>query len=375
MALLLLILALGYLLAAFLVQFAIPRVLPRKKGVVAAGTLLVVLVGGLVLLSMMAYFNPMEFNVFRETGLFGSAPPALSIVLNMAVSLTHQVGLVLIFALLSVPLLFKGPHMRTETLYLAALPIAFVPLLGSLLYVSMVLSPFIAILGTLWFLKVGKSARSRLAIYFILALVIASSLALPVWSTHRWNSTEYLSGETVDVPDQVFNDANYMRWQTRDLPTISNVYVMAAELAAASGNAFLGSGIQMVLNGDVTYADIQRNVTWSKSPFPRNLYVWFEYQNEEFVAQNIMALMIIGVVYVETPQTHYHGAIYYSSHPKLVVAVDNLWPTHYVDQYSIIKSNFLLELQRSTGMDRQEFSSYKSYQSECNTFYLVQLPL
>jgi hypothetical protein len=239
----------------------------------------------------------------------------------------------------------------------------------------MLLSPFIAILGTEWFRRHRESSRRKLGVSCVLVLLIASSIALPVWSTYRWNSTEYLSGENVQVPDQVFNDANYMRSQMGGLPGISNDYVITYPLAATSGITFLGSGIQMVLSGDINYEDIRRNVTWSNSVFPRNLYVWFEYPDQEMVGQNIMGLMIIGVGLVQNPQTYYHGAAYFSTHPKLIVAVDNLWPTHYIDQYSINNSNFLVEIQRSIAMNHQVFSSYKSYQSGYLTLYLVQLPL
>jgi hypothetical protein len=375
MAVLLLILALGYLMAAFLIHFALRRVLPNKRGTVAASVLLVVLVAGLVLLSVLEYFEPLGFYALGEGGFFDINPPALSIVLNLAVSFTHQVGFVLLFAFLSVPYIFKNFRLRTETLYLIALPIAFVPLLGNSIYVSMLLSPFIAILGTEWFRRHRESSRRKLGVSCVLVLLIASSVALPVWSTHRWNSTEYLSGENVLLPDQVFNDANYMHSQVTGLPAISNDYVITNPLAATSGIAFLSSGIQMVLSGDINYDDIRRNVTWSGSDFPRNLYVWFEYPSQDIVGQNIFVLMVVGVVFVQSPQTYYHGATYFSTHPKLVVAVDNLWPTHYIDQYSINNSNFLVEIQRSTAMNHQEFSSYKNYQSEYLTLYLVELPL
>lgn len=368
MAVLLVIFAMGYLLSAFLAQFALRRVDPDKRRAVAAGTLLAVLVAGLIILSVMGYFELMGFDVFREAGFFDLEHPVLSTVLNMAVSFIHQVGLVLVFALISVPYLLKNRNLRTETLYLLALPIAFVPLMGNLLYISMLLSPFISILGIEWFRSLWKSSRNKLGVSFVLVVLIAASIVLPVWSINRWNSTKYVSGETVEVPDQVFSDACYLHWQVKEFPAISNVGVLGGELAATSGVTFLGGDIQRALSGDIRYEDILNNVTWSNSDFPRNLYIWFEYQNGEQVALDLRRLMDIGVSYST-------GAEYFSTdHPKLVVVVDNLWPEQSVDTYSSQDSSLMVEVRKSTNaINGSEIPSYKMYQSGGVTLYMLQL--
>jgi hypothetical protein len=375
MAVLLVVFALGYLLAAFLAQFVLKRVDPDRRIAVAAGMLLAVLVAGIILLSVLGYFELMGFDVFSEVGLFDIDHPVLLTVLNMAVSFTHQVGLVLVFAFISAPYLLKGRSLHTETLYLLALPIAFVPLLGNLLYTSMLLSPFIAILGIEWFRSLRKSSRSKLRVSFVLVVLIAASVALPFWSVNRWNSTKYVSGATVEVPDQVFSDACYMRWEVKEFPAISNVGLLGGELAATSGVTFLGGGVQMALSGDIRYEDILNNVTWSSSDFPRNLYIWFEYQNGEQVGLNLQRLLNAGVAFAKNAANYSAENDYFSTHSKLVVVVDNLWPEKSVDPYSSRDSTLMVEVRTSTEKGGSEIASYKMYQSFGVTLYMLQLPI
>ena len=374
MAVLVALLGLGYLLAAFETHYLLGWFRLHKRWTAVVFNIAVSLVFGALIVGYLVRFEGLNLNELRQTSLFDINPPVLSIVLNLAASYTNQIGFILIFALVGIPSLFRSSRLSVETLFPIAVLIAFIPLLGNALYVSMVLSPFVAVLGTAWIAKLAATSRRKQVVISIVVVLIVSSAALPIWSTQRWNEREYLGGETVAVDCQVFNDGAYLRVQFGEAPAVSNVNSITAVLAATSHIIFLGSGISEVLGGDVTRQDVERNITWSEASFPRNLYVWFEYQQQANVNFYVLGLMIIGVSFVVGNQSFHSATEYYHSHPKFVVAVDNLRPSEYVDMYSVNHATFLTELKRSTSNANQQFSSYEFYQSEGLTLYLVQLP-
>ena len=374
MVVLLVLFGAGYLMASFETYYLLERFSLHKRRIavtynIAAGLAFVVFVVG-----YSERLGITDFSDFQKTSLLDINPPALSIVLNMAASYTNQIGFILLIALAGIPSLFRSSRLSIETLYPFAVLIVFIPLLGSALYVSMLLAPFVAILGSMWIAKLMKSSRRRLAVLSIIVLLIVSSVALPIWSTQRWNGKEYLSGDTVAVGNQVFNDAAYLRAQFKGAAAISNVNTMVSELAATGHVNFLGSGIPTVLSGDVTRDEIEMNMTWSREPFPKNLYAWFEYPQQPYVDFFVLGLMITGVGFVVGPQSSHGATEYYLNHSKFVVAIDNLRPSEYVDLYSINDARFPSEIQRSTTNANQQFSSYECYQSAGLTLYLVQLP-
>jgi len=377
MAVLLVLFGVGYLLAAFETFYFLERFsLHRRRMAVAfnvvSGLSIVVFVVG-----FSGRFGIPGFSSFEKTYLLDINPTALSIILNMAASYTNQIGFILLFALMGMPSLFRSSRLTLETLFPLAVLIVFIPVMGSGLYVSMLLAPFIAILGTMWIAKLLMSSRRRFTVLSIIVLLIVSSVALPMWSTQRWNENEYPSGQTVNVDDQIFNDGTYLRVNFKGTAAISNVDTTTSELAAIGHVTFLGSGVWMALSGDVTRGDIARNLTWSAEPFPRNLYVWFEYPQQPSVNFFVLGLMISGVAFVKGSTSD--QSLYYLNHPKLVVAVDSLRPSEYVDLYSINPATFLTEIERSTTevdttKANQQFSSYECYQTAELTLYLVQLP-
>ena len=372
MAVLLVLFGVGYLLAAFETHYFLKRFsLHRRRMAVAFNVVFGLSIVVFVVGFSERFGNP-GFSSFEETPLLDINPTALSIILNMAASYTSQIGFILLFALMGIPSLFRSSRLSLETLFPLAVLIVFIPILGSALYVSMLLAPFIAILGSMCIAKLLESSRRRLTVLSIIVLLIVSSAALPIWSTQRWNEEKYLSGETVSVEDQVFNDAVYVSVNFKGIDAISNIDTTASELAAIGHGTFLGSSIWMVLSGDVTREDLLRNLTWSAAPFPRNLYVWFEYPQPPNVDFFVLGLMVTGVGFVAGPQSS--ATEYYLNHPKLVVAVDSLRPSEYVNMYSISHASFLTEMERSTAKANQQFSSYECYQTAGLTLYLVQLP-
>jgi len=370
MAVLLALIGVGYLFSAFQTHYFLERFsLHRRRMAVAfnvvSGLIIVVFVVG-----FSEHFGTQGFTSFEKTFLLDINPTALSTILNMAASYTNQIGFILLFALMGIPGLFRSSRLTLETLFPLAVLIVFIPVLGSSLYVSMLLAPFVAILGLMWIAKLLESSRRRFTVLSIIVLLIVSSAALPIWSTQSWNEKEYPNGDTVSVNDDVFNDAAYLRVNFKGTDAISNVGARTSELAAIGHATFLGSGIWMVMSGEVTRQDIVSNLTGSGAPFPRNLYVWFEYPQPS-VDYFVLALMTYGVGYVVT---HPEVTKYYHNHYKFVVAVGSLTPSEYVDSYTLDHARFPAEMERSTTDANQQFSSYECYQTAELTLYLVQLP-
>ena len=377
MAVLLVLFGVGYLLAAFETYYFLERFSVHRRRMAVAFNV----VSGLLIVAFVVGFSGRfgisSFSVYEKTYLLDINPIALSIALNIVAAYTNQIGFILLFALMGIPSLLRSSRLTLETLFPLALLIVFIPVLGSGLYVSMLLAPFIAILGTMWIAKLLESSRRRLKVLSVVVLLIVSSAALPMWSMQRWNQKEYASGQTVNVGNQIFNDATYLRVNFKGTTALSNVDTTTSVLGAIGQVTFLGSGISMALSGDVTREDIAANLTWSAEPFPRNLYVWFEYSQQSSVDYYVYGLMVNGVVFVAN-QTG--PKEYFLNHPKFVVAVDSLRPSEYAGYYSISHASFLTEIERSTpNVDlqpsSQKFSSYKCYQTAELTLYLVQLPL
>jgi hypothetical protein len=376
MAVILVLFGVGYLIAIFQTQFVFQRVGVHKRAAVIACNVLIAVAIAILVFGYLDFFESLGFADFEKTSLFSLNPPILSVLINMAASYTNQIGFILVLAILGIPGLLRHSYLGMETLFPLSLMLAFIPLLGNALYVSMLLSPFVAILGVSAISRYWRYVKRKSFAVFAVAVLAASSLLLPIWSTQRWNEREYPSGEEVEVANQVFNDASYLRENANGASAISNVNVMAVLLAATADTAFLGSGIYMTLSDDIRYEDIQRNITWSNAPFPRNLYNWFEYHQTPDVRLYLLGLIILGLSFINGPQRHLLAADYFTHHPKLIVAVDNARPYQYVDSYSTHPSNFLTEIRSSfSPWGGLEFQSYKFYESGGVTLYLVKLPL
>jgi hypothetical protein len=371
MAILLVLFGIGYVLAAFQIQYVLPRVGRHKLKVAIVWNLAIGTAIGIVVFGYFDFYNSMGFVGLEKTSVFDFEPPVLSMIVNLAASYTNQIGFVLVFAILGIPILVCKSSLRVEMLFPVALLLAFIPMLGNTLYVSMILAPFISILGVAVISRLFRQSKRKRLVAFAVVALMTSSLVLPMWSTQRWNEREYLSGETIEVSNQVFSDASYLTNSYQSAPAISNVWVMAAQLGAVSQTIFLGSGISLVLSGDIRNEDIQRNITLSRSEFPRNLYDWFEMQEPQNVNWYVQRMMILGIGSIKGSD----AAPYFLKHSNLVVAVDNSCPNQFVNPYGLSKANFLSELENSVSYPgKLEFQSYKTYQTQGLSLYIIKLP-
>lgn len=377
MAVLLIIFAIGYLIASLQVAYIIPRIRLRKKIVLVSVNSAILLFVALVSIYVMGFAE--RFSVSES--FFQIEPGWLSGILDMAVSYTNQIGFIIVAAAFGLPGLLLSRRSARSNLFLLAMVIVFVSLLWNSLYVSMVLGPFVAIIGVSWLDRRLARAKRRALALTVLSILVISSAALPILSSARWNDQTYISGDTIEVDSQFFADAAYIRVMYDDYPSISNTNVMTIQLSATTSTVFLGSGLLLALSGEITSEDVSENLTWSSARFPINLYVWFEHLYDPKIDNYILGMMINGVGYVSSMGGYPPARDYFSQYPALLVVVDADWPKNAVTQYGILPSTLTVQLHEAqykrypvTGSEPISLESYALYASEGITMYALKLP-
>jgi len=317
---------------------------------------------------------------FGDTSLFNIRPEWFSMFLHIAASYTNQIGLVLPLAILGIPLLIARARITAGILFIVILPLSFIPILPNAQYSSMLLSPFVAILGAAVIRSFKKNTRKKLLAIAFWGLICAS-LVLPFWSTARWNMSSDLSGDPVVVDDQYFNDGAYLRQFDGKALMMSNVDLMSLRLSAISGTLFLGTGIEATLIGDVNASAVKGNLTWANEKFPRNLYSWFESQQAPEVQLYVLAFVLNGMSYInQSKDMTLSGSCYFESHSRLLVAVDNHWPSNYVWMWGNFQAKLpgqLRDAEWRTDTSQsyaQSLPSYMIYQSEITSLFVLGIP-
>jgi hypothetical protein len=376
MAVLIILYGIGFVLAELTRRY-LPRAF-RNRGERLAITTAASL-GVIATIVVLNYFEILgnSFATIGETGFFDFKIPVATLLGNLIVSYAHQIGLVLAVAALGVVAFLRTPRFFVRSIFPFALLLVFVPVLGSSLYVSMLLSPFVAIVGVLWFQSLQGQKKTRIGkSTTMIAILIVFSLTFTVWSVDRWNQSVQPSGDTVQVGNEVFNDAAYLRWNGDGLYTMTNT-PLGGQLGAYSNANFLGSGIQAAINRDVTKEEIENNLSSSTTPFPGNLYTWLVYKDDSFINIYVLVLMTngVGVIRGAGEASKFH--IYATSHSNVLIVVDNNWPSEYTTAYGIEKAPFLDEVRngQTYGSRPVSIESYCSYESQRVTIYMVQLPL
>lgn len=312
---------------------------------------------------------------FTETSLFDLEPASVSIVLNMAASYTNQIGFILPIAVLGIPYFIRRAPLSPKNMYPFAVLITFVPLLGLSLYISMLIAPFVVILGVCWVGSWFASARRRAKVFSaaLVVLLAASSILLPVWSVDRWNGKTYVTGDAVEVSHQMVCDATYLEYSLLEGAfVISNSMVYSSQMASITNAPVLGSGVGAVLAGDIDAEDLAGNVSLFVKEFPPDIYRLLRYDREVSIDNNIYSLMIQGV--------HYgRSSTYFESHSTLVVIIDNNWPSTLVAQYFSRAAELPGELKDAawddpSSEDSRSLPSYMVYLSARVSLYYVALP-
>lgn len=376
MAVLIILYGIGFVLAELTHRY-LPRAF-RNRGKRLAITTAASL-GVIATIVVLNYFEILgnSFATIGETGFFDFKIPVATLLGNLIVSYAHQIGLVLVVAALGVVAFLRAPRFFVRGVFPFAVLLVFVPVLGSSFYVSMLLSPFVAIVGVLWFQSLQGQKKTRIGkSTAMIAILIVFSLTFTVWSVDRWNESEQPSGDAVQVGNEVFNDAAYLRWNGGGLYTMTNS-PLGGQLGAYCNASFLGSGIQATINRDVTKEEVENNISSSPTPFPGNLYTWLVYKDDSFINIYVFALMTNGVSVIHGTGVPNKFQVYATSHSNVLIVVDNNWPSEFVSAYGVEKAPFLDEVKDSqtNGPSPKNIDSYCTYESQRVTIYMVQLPL
>jgi hypothetical protein len=381
MAILLVLFGIGYVLAAFQVRYLLPRFRTHKTRAAFAWNLTMFVAITVTVFALFEYFGNLALMNLRRSSLFDLEPAFLSVFLNISVTYANQIGVVLLCALFAVPIILRRSYLTTERLFLITLPMAFIPMLGNPIYVSMLLSPFVACLGAVWISRIAKSSRKK-AVSVLLVSLFVVTIFTPLWSSNRWNSAEYLSGDMVQVDSRIYSDATYLGvMYPSSFAICSDMQALWIQLAVSSETRFLVGGVLAVIYGDITYTDIKRNVTWSDKGFPANLYNWFEYNGVPNFDILVMGMFVYGIDFANRTGGLADARGYFASHSRMLVIMDNSMPYQYVSQYSMQQSSLAVQLENAYWQSYQtnhvgvkDLSSYMIYASGRITVFALQLP-
>jgi hypothetical protein len=378
MAVLLILFGLGSTLAGFQTRYLLPKFRNHKFRAAAVWNVSVAMSLAVVSFGLLSYFSDVADMNLRESSLLNINPPGLSIALNMAFSYTNQIGFIIVFAFLGIVSMFRERRLSVEGLLIVSILIAFIPMLGNTLYVSMLLAPFVCLLGVLYISKMLKSTR-RILMVAVVLILMSSAVLLPLWSSDRWNGGgDYQSGQTVEVDSRVYSDATYLKHQYPGTFGISNANTFWIQLSVFSDTRFMASGVTLAINDDILRSDLRENVVLSSEPFPYNLYNWLTYPPERIMDAYVRDSFVRG--YESLSSTSGIGE-HFSVHSKLVVAFDNTLANEYAETYVRLDSKLQSQLLNATSQsgtpagDNISIDSYMIYQSERLTLYAVRLDI
>jgi len=376
MSVLVVLYALAFAIAALSYRFVSMGVNRRARRITVGASMLL---GAVAMFTTLGYVELLDFtfrSTYGEGGLFDFEPSILAMSLNAAVSYTHQIGFIIVPAAFGLVILFRKPRLSYVNFFPVAVLLAFVPLVGSGLYISMLIAPFVAILGV-YFVSVYWSAwKRRRVMALFLVLLVASSFVLPVWSIDRWNTMFDKPGESIIVENEVFSDANYLAKVAPGVFALSSQENLLLKLSANSRTYFLKSGISEITSGDIAPGDVAEKIRPSDADFPAILQKWYFYENTYFVDSFVLGLMLSGVRYIDVySSTSEEIGDYADKHSRLLVVIDNRYPGVFSNQYSTYASNFLSEVEGgvSVSSPQREVPSYLIYRSGICSVYAVQI--
>ena len=374
MAVLFVIFGMSYVIATFQAHYLLPKVFVKRRQ--AAAFVNSAFIFGLLVVTFFLFdylTNPEETGLV-ESSLFNFDIPLLDILADLAVSYTSQIGFILPVAVIAMFSLFRRSQFSLSNIFLFSAIVCFIPLLDRALYVAMVLTPFAAILGTMWIRNLDMYSKRRIGVILLTSLLVVTAIILPFWMSARWNDETYISKDKVEVNSQDFNDASYLRVMYPGTYAISNNNLGSMVLFANSDTGFLDAGIMLAINGDINETEILKNVTWWNEDFPVNMYTWYQYSNTPHMDSYILRFYMNGMDGYIQP-----GIIGSLDRDRHLILIDRDWPSKYVNQYGIANAKlpgqlynaeWLRQLPQPSAPVMQPIESYMVYQSSGNIVYV-----
>ena len=288
MAVLLILYGAAYLFSSVSSHYSMRMISRRRRGLAVTTSAVGMTVIVLVVFSMLGLLKESFERSFGSTNFLSGESTGIAIVANMLVSYTQQIGLIILPAALGLVVTVWGKYFTVRSLMPMGILIAFIPVLGSTLYVSMLLAPFVVVLGLVGIAFMMRKSVAKSIALVLLLVIVASSVVLPLWSVSRWNTGEYSTGDVVEVDNGLFNDAAYLQSIAEHRYTIASGMGLSTKLSALTDAYLLGSGVQSIVNGDIGADELKDNVTLSESAFPNNLFSLFEFKQSHFIESYVL---------------------------------------------------------------------------------------
>ncbi|MEW5748731.1 MAG: hypothetical protein AB1793_08135 [Candidatus Thermoplasmatota archaeon] len=350
--------------------------LPMYYGMIAGA---VILTG----FGIWTYLGSRAISSLGSTTWFDFTPRFLSVMVNALAVYSSQIGFIVPLAFLGIPYLLRKRQGDLRMMFLLAVLIFFIPFIGYQLYVAIIIAPYLIALGIIWLYSFSRQNRWRNLAVPLIVILVASSLVLPPLMIDRWNEKEYVEGDKVVVDPDVFNIATYCEVNYGSDPSISNAAIMKGLIGTIAGVPFSGPGLSSLLNGDITPEEVRSRIEPTSGFTPDSMYIWFRYEESLFVGYFEVGLMTQGIeaFYSASYLLDFESREYLVNHSRLVVYVDNNWPSSYSTIYADRPAVFLSELQKSqseseysVGFGSMGFASYMTYATHRSSVYIVQLP-
>ncbi len=287
-AILLVVFGMIYVLSAVMVSLAKFRSYRDNRVKRAVVLYSVALISG-ILLTYLGLLGISQTGLDAVGGVFGDTTGGLNTTLAVLVSYVEQMSIGLVFGAFGVWYLLTKRLLTPKTVFVPLVIPTFIPIIGKTLYLSPLLTPFIAIVVAQGYLWIWDRKRFRSAArFFVVGLVMVSLLLPPVFVTH-WNQESYVTNDTVEVRDDVVPAANYLRANFPKEPFVWNNEVLAAEIAAISGSVNVRGGVPSVIGDLVNISDVKDHT--EQNHWPQSMYQWQIWSGENTIGDDMIYLM------------------------------------------------------------------------------------
>ncbi len=365
-AVLLLVFGMVYVLSAIMV--AIARFKSRRDTRVKRAIALysTALVAGITL----TYFGVLgisQASMEGTVGILGETPSGFNMVVATFISYFEQMSIGLVLGVFGVWYLLTKRFLTPKTVFVPLVIPAFIPIMGKTLYLSPVLTPFIAIVVAQGYLWTWNRKMLRPVVRSLVILLLVVSLCLPSTLIDHWNNERYPTNDAVEVGDDVVLSAIYLGANYPGQPFIWNNEVLGSEVAAFSGSPKVGGGILAMIADLVDVSSVKNGTI--KNDWPQSMYQWQIWPGEQDIGD--------GLIYM----INYNGAdtglkTYVDRFVKAVgnrtdflFMVDQHAYTNFTNIYSMNPSKFA-----SGALDggmQGLFSSYVTYRDERVAWYFI----
>lgn len=364
-AVLLLVFGMVYVLSAIMVGMA--RFKSRRDTRVrrAIGLYSAALTAGIVL----TYFGVLgisQSDVGDGGGILGDTTTGLSVIAATLFSYLEQMSIGLVVAVFGVWYLLTRRYLTPKIVFVPLVVPAFIPIMGKTLYLSPLLTPFIAVVVAQGYLWVWNRKRLRKVVRGSLVALILVSLCLPTFLVTHWNNETYVTNDKVNVNGDFISSSIYLKQTYPDMPFIWNNEVLASEIAAYSGSPRVGWGVLGAIADLVNFTQVEENT--KPNSWPQSMYRWQIWPDEQKIGDQMIYLINANPVFA-TRVNQFVEAVGYRQ--NFMFMLDQHASGSFTNYYVMNPSTFARNV--SSGGDPNYFDAYLTYADERVAWYYIHL--